>query len=464
MATIAVTMVKKNKPLKVYTTPVAITLNPEFIEYATIDPDPVNSGGTYIEYSEPGKRMTVYQVSESLAVVLAAANAVFANLIQVLMKKLDKRTFGSGAHQDQAVVTAKVKVESFAPVAAGTKYRVGDILSLSGGTGTAATVTLTRVKPINAQTQTSYDNSPTTEGSFVGGTGHANADVITLADGTTITVVANAGGVVTQFTVNSAASTGSTTNGATIAQASTTGSGIGFTLTLDTDTQALHTVTLTTAGSYSAVHTDIANVATTGSATGTGATFSIDYEVDSLVIADAGAGYSSVTFTISGGGGTGATATGTVSAGAVTGTTVTAPGNNFTGIPSVAVSAPNATIIGKYALIAAHQIWSVEEAEGATQRKIVLARRHGKPTVINANESQAAIVSAANATAGRNILTNYTVYGINKRPFGSARTRVISLNDQFYIDKRVNAGTGNDYVKYMAANFDNIGDPVIFSI
>jgi hypothetical protein len=42
---------------------------------------------------------------------------------------------------------------------------------------------------VTAQTHTSYDNSPTTEGTFSGGSGHAVSDVITLDDGwTTVTV------------------------------------------------------------------------------------------------------------------------------------------------------------------------------------------------------------------------------------------------------------------------------------
>ena len=93
--------------------------------------------------------------------------------------------------------------------------------------------------PVDAQDETNYDNAPTTEGTFAGGTGHAASDVITLGDGTTVTVDAVAAGVVTQFTVDSSGSDGGTAVsvkvGGTLSQTSTTGAGTGFSLTLDTD-------------------------------------------------------------------------------------------------------------------------------------------------------------------------------------------------------------------------------------
>ncbi len=105
---------------------------------------------------------------------------------------------------------------------------------------------------------------------------------------------------------------------------------------------AITGVTITTAGSYSVLPTNIAAVPVTGG-NGSGATFSIDFEVESIVITNAGNGYSSApTPTISGGGGTGATATSSLSSGQVVSTTITAPGNNFTSIPTVAFTAPTA--------------------------------------------------------------------------------------------------------------------------
>lgn len=102
---------------------------------------------------------------------------------------------------------------------------------------------------VTGQDETSYDNSPTTEGTFSGGTGHAVSDVITLDDDwTTVTVDAVSAGVVTQFTVNPTKGR-SATVGTTLSQSSTTGSGAGFSLTPDTDNIVVGgTATLTNCG------------------------------------------------------------------------------------------------------------------------------------------------------------------------------------------------------------------------
>lgn len=90
---------------------------------------------------------------------------------------------------------------------------------------------------VTAQDETSYDNSPTTEGTFSGGTGHTVGDVITLDDGwTTVLVdaVTTTPFVVTQFTVTSTRGR-SATAGTAMTQSTTTGTGTGFSLTPDTD-------------------------------------------------------------------------------------------------------------------------------------------------------------------------------------------------------------------------------------
>jgi hypothetical protein len=88
---------------------------------------------------------------------------------------------------------------------------------------------------IHNQDETSYDNSPATEGTFSGGTGHAVSDVLTLRGGAKITVDAISSGVVTQFTVDAGDSVGGRSASDIQDQISTTGSGTGFSLTLDTD-------------------------------------------------------------------------------------------------------------------------------------------------------------------------------------------------------------------------------------
>ena len=89
----------------------------------------------------------------------------------------------------------------------------------------------TNVQLVAGQDETSYDNSPTTEGTFTGGTGHVATDVLTMANGATITVDTVSSGVVTEFTVTT---TGFANAGGVLAQVASTGAGITFTLTPDT--------------------------------------------------------------------------------------------------------------------------------------------------------------------------------------------------------------------------------------
>lgn len=89
---------------------------------------------------------------------------------------------------------------------------------------------------IPEQTHDDYDNSPTTEGTFAGGTGHANGDVITLASGAAkVEVTSNAGGVVDGFVITDIDHTDLVDAGETLSQSATTGSGVSFSLTLDQD-------------------------------------------------------------------------------------------------------------------------------------------------------------------------------------------------------------------------------------
>jgi hypothetical protein len=83
-----------------------------------------------------------------------------------------------------------------------------------------------------AQDEGDY-NGAGNNGSFVGGTGHSGTDVLTMSDGSTITVDAVSGGVVTQFTVTTSSTSGFTSL-STLTQSSSDGSGIVFTLTTGT--------------------------------------------------------------------------------------------------------------------------------------------------------------------------------------------------------------------------------------
>ena len=90
---------------------------------------------------------------------------------------------------------------------------------------------------IAAQTEADYDGGWTQDtgdhGTFLGGTNHAIADVITMSDGSTVTVDdISDDGVVTEFTITTA-STDNVQFSDTLTQDSTTGSGIAFSLTVD---------------------------------------------------------------------------------------------------------------------------------------------------------------------------------------------------------------------------------------
>jgi hypothetical protein len=85
------------------------------------------------------------------------------------------------------------------------------------------------------QDETDFSNTGN-EGTFSGGTGHSASDVLTMSDGSTITVDTVSGGIITEFTVTTASTTPFST-GSTLTQSSSTGSGVSFTLTTDTDNQ-----------------------------------------------------------------------------------------------------------------------------------------------------------------------------------------------------------------------------------
>jgi len=116
--------------------------------------------------------------------------------------------------------------------------------------GEVPTLTATGGSIIDAQDETSYDGSPATEGSFTGGTGHAATDVLTMSDGTTITVDTVSSGVVTEFTILVPASA-SNVAGTQLTQSASDAAGIDFTLTPLADNIEKITTTITAVGDWS---------------------------------------------------------------------------------------------------------------------------------------------------------------------------------------------------------------------
>ncbi|NIM49890.1 MAG: hypothetical protein GTO22_11700, partial [Gemmatimonadales bacterium] len=85
-------------------------------------------------------------------------------------------------------------------------------------------------RPVTGQNELFYDGD-VGEGTFAAGSLYVAGEVITLSDGSTVTVDDVSGGAVIEFTVDGTNSTGGL-SGDTLTQSSTTGSGAGFSLTL----------------------------------------------------------------------------------------------------------------------------------------------------------------------------------------------------------------------------------------
>lgn len=152
----------------------------------------------------------------------------------------------------------------------GSSYALNEVLSMVGGTSTVvAQLRVTGLSTVASQTHLDF------VGSFNGGTGYANGDTITLNDGTIVTVVAEAAGVVTEFTVTSASTSSIAANLSTLTQSATSGAGAGFTLTLAVANQGVFSVSIDVGGNYTVVPSN--PVSATSAGLGVGATFTVSY-------------------------------------------------------------------------------------------------------------------------------------------------------------------------------------------
>ena len=159
-------------------------------------------------------------------VSITALGAINPGQIQVNSANPEFQWTG-GAVTDIGIMTFR----SNSTVSGVTFRACGEISCLTATMANSSIVQASAI--IDAQDETSYDNSPTTEGSFVGGTtGHVAGDVLILDDGTVIDVDLVSSGVVTQFTIDS---TRSFRRGGVRTMVSTDGAGDAFTLTPDTD-------------------------------------------------------------------------------------------------------------------------------------------------------------------------------------------------------------------------------------
>ena len=182
----------------------------------------------------------------------------------------------------QAVARAHMEVETIINFTSGSGYAPAQVLTLTGGTGTQATITISTTAVTNLVVGTSA------------GSGYAPGDVVTIQGGTgtqataTVGTVDGGGAVLTfstytpgSYTVNP----GTLTNAATVK----TG-GAGDNVLTVTFVMGLGTVALTTAGDYTALPADISIVGHSGVG---GALFNLDYKVKSVEVQTAGVGYPS---------------------------------------------------------------------------------------------------------------------------------------------------------------------------
>lgn len=178
----------------------------------------------------------------------------------------------------QAVASARMEVDSIINFTAGAGYTPGQVLTLTGGTGTQATFTVGTTRVVNLVVGSNA------------GTGYTTGDVVTIQGGTgtlaTATVIA-AGGNVTGFSTFTPGSY--TVNPGTLTDAATVKSGgTGDDLLTVTFQMGINTATVTTGGEYSALPADITIVPHAGPG---GALFNLDYKVKSVVVTTAGSGY-----------------------------------------------------------------------------------------------------------------------------------------------------------------------------
>ena len=209
---------------------------------------------------------------------------------------------------------------------AGDSYFVGEVITLSdSSTATVDAIAGTGFVTIAAQDETNYDNVGA-NGTFTAGSGYAISDTITLSDGTVITVDTLSGSAVATFTVTSS-STSKLATGIQRVQLSTSGSGVGFSLTTGTNNEtAVGTVTQFTIASPGAVPFFLGAALQQGSTTGIGASFTITPATNNVAALV---------------GGVGGTLTPIVTGGVITNVVINTPGTGYISGTPVTISHPS---------------------------------------------------------------------------------------------------------------------------
>ena len=237
---------------------------------------------------------------------------------------------GGGTGAAGHALLAPTGVASVTVTAGGTGYTSAPTVGFTGGGGAGAAATANMASSVLSISITSP------------GTGYTSDPAITigapqLAGGTTATATAAISTSVASVTVNTAGA--GYTSAPTVVFDNTGTGGTGESATANLS-GTVTSITTTAAGTG---YTTIPTVTITGGG-GTGATATAllaPTSVQSVTVNTGGSGYTAapaVSFT--GGGGTGATATATIGGGVVTAVNVTAGGSGFTSVPGVTIAAP----------------------------------------------------------------------------------------------------------------------------
>jgi hypothetical protein len=238
-----------------------------------------------------GSETAHYDVASKTLTIFIKKGASTAIQIRDAVNKAGALTSGNAG--TGATATATMKAASATASDAGSGYAIGNTITLAGGTSTqAAVLTVQTVKVVG---------NPTIANA---GTGYAVDDILTVTGGTGITarlkVLAVTGGQITSVAIERAGSYSAIPTGGALAVTGGTGTGATFTVNW-----GVNTVTVTTAGAYSVLPANpVAQGSTNG--TGTGATFVIGWSIHAVTVTSGGAGYNPVpSVQAVGGGGSG---------------------------------------------------------------------------------------------------------------------------------------------------------------
>lgn len=225
--------------------------------------------------------------------VIAGTNNNYTSVPTV--SSIDAPTLPGGVQATSGTVLMTAKTATVTTSGTGdvTKdYLVNDVLTVVGGTGTAATFTVASTKVRTAAVQSQGTGTWVTGDTFTFSTGFSTPAVISVTatagviDGITID---NAGVRTATGALTDPVTPDSTTNGGGV-------QGVSFNLGM-----GVNAVTVSAGGSYSALPANAAST-TTNSVNGTGATLTVSYGVLSIAVDEKGSGYTTApSVTLSGG-------------------------------------------------------------------------------------------------------------------------------------------------------------------